>query len=211
MIGRTDYHNVSGTRCATDFVELPSILMEHFISSPSVLTLFANHHSTGRGLPLSIIDDLLAERQRFSALETSSQIMMAALDQQYHTSAVLSSSFDSTAMLRQAHQDFHVIPHAEGTSWQTQFGHLFGYGATYYSYLFDRAIAARIFGRKFAEDPLSRESGEEFKRGVLTWGGGKEPWEMVCQIVQSEEVARGGRRGMEEVGRWGIEDSPRGK
>lgn len=211
MIGRTDYHNVSGTRCATDFVELPSILMEHFISSPSVLSLFANHHSTGRTIPLSIMDDLLAERQRFSALETSSQIMMAALDQQYHTSAVTSPSFDSTLMLQQAHNDFHVIPHAEGTSWQTQFGHLFGYGATYYSYLFDRAIAARIFGRKFAEDPLSRESGEELKRGLLKWGGGKEPWEMVGEVVQSEEVARGGRGAMEAVGRWGIEDSPRGK
>lgn len=211
MIGRTDYHNVSGTRCATDFVELPSILMEHFVSSPSVLALFAHHPTTGRGLPSSIIDDMLAERQRLSALETSSQIMMAALDQQYHTSRVLDDSFDSTAMLRQAHQEFHVIPHAEGTSWQTQFGHLFGYGATYYSYLFDRAIAARIFGSKFAEDPLSRERGEELKKGVLRWGGGKEPWEMIGEVVGSEEVMRGGRGAMEEVGKWGIEDSPRGK
>ncbi|GAA5895653.1 hypothetical protein JCM5296_003770 [Sporobolomyces johnsonii] len=213
MIGRTEYHNVAGTRCATDFVEFPSILMEHFISSPSVLSLFAKHHKTGHALPGSVFEQLLAERSRFSALETSSQIAMAALDQVYHSSAVpsSSSSFDSTALLAATHNRFHVIPHASGTAWQTQFGHLFGYGATYYSYLFDRAIAARVFGSKFAEDPLSRERGDELKRSVLRWGGGREPWEMIGELVGSDVVARGGKEGMEEVGKWGIEDAARGK
>lgn len=211
MIGRTDYHNVSGTRCATDFVELPSILMEHFISSPSVLSLFAKHPSTGRTLPSSIIDTLLADRQRLSALETSSQITMAALDQQYHTSRVLdSTTFDSTAVLHHTHEQFHVIAHATGTTWQTQFGHLFGYGATYYSYLFDRAIAARIFGTKFAANPLDRRAGDEFKKRVLVWGGGKEPWDMIADMVGVDEVAKGGQQAMRIVGEWGIEDTPRG-
>ncbi|KAK4053636.1 Mitochondrial intermediate peptidase [Microbotryomycetes sp. JL221] len=211
MIGRTDYHNVSGTRCATDFVELPSILMEHFVSSPSVLALFARHPSTGRVLPTSILDDLLTDRQRLSALETSSQIMMAALDQQYHSASVLEPTFDSTEILSNAHDQFNVIPHAQGTSWQTQFGHLFGYGATYYSYLFDRAIAAKLFATKFVDDPLSRERGQELKDSVLKWGGGKEPWEMVGEVLKNDDVAKGGKEAMREVGRWGIVDSPRGR
>ncbi|GAA5903097.1 metalloendopeptidase [Sporobolomyces salmoneus] len=213
MIGRTEYHNVAGTRCATDFVEFPSILMEHFISSPSVLSLFAKHHRTGHTLPSSIFDQLVAERSRFSALETSSQIMMAALDQAYH-SPILSnsdSSFDSTRVLSQIQSRYHVIPHADSTCWQTQFGHLFGYGATYYSYLFDRAIAARVFTTKFAQDPLNRERGEELKKKVLRFGGGREPWELIGELVGDERVARGGKEAMEEVGKWGIEDAARGE
>ena len=31
MIGRTELHNLSGTRCATDFVEIPSVLMDHLV------------------------------------------------------------------------------------------------------------------------------------------------------------------------------------
>ncbi|GAA6019551.1 hypothetical protein JCM10207_003740 [Rhodosporidiobolus poonsookiae] len=217
MIGRNDYHNVAGTRCATDFVEFPSILMEHFVASPSVIALCASHYNTRHPLPPAVFDALLAERNRFSALETSSQIMMAAVDQVYHSSSVAdaassgsSSSFDSTALLAAAQGQYHVIPYAPGTAWQTQFGHLFGYGATYYSYLFDRAIAARVFAAKFAADPLSREGGEELKRKVLRWGGGRDPWEMIGELVGSEEVARGGTGAMEEVGRWGIEGNASG-
>ncbi|BGP11318.1 Mitochondrial intermediate peptidase [Rhodotorula toruloides] len=209
MIGRNEYHNVAGTRCATDFVEFPSVLMEHFVSSPAVIALSAKHYNTGHPLPTEIFETLLKERSRFSALETSSQIMMAALDQSYHSSAVADSAtsgltFDSTAALAEVQDRYHVIPYADGSTWQTQFGHLFGYGATYYSYLFDRAIAAHVFSVKFAENPLSRERGEELKQGVLRWGGGKDPWEMIGGLVGSEKVAKGGRAAMEEVGKWGI-------
>ncbi|GAA5905145.1 hypothetical protein JCM6882_000392 [Rhodosporidiobolus microsporus] len=224
MIGRTEYHNVAGTRCATDFVEFPSILMEHFVASPSVIALSAKHHKTGHPLPPEIFSALLAERSRFSALETSSQVMMAALDQAYHSSSVAdaaaasssssffssapsSSGFDSTALLAATQKQYHVIPYAKGTAWQTQFGHLFGYGATYYSYLFDRAIAAQVYASKFAQQPLSRDSGEELKKRVLRWGGGRDPWEMIGELVGNDEVARGGTRAMEEVGRWGIESA----
>ncbi|GAA5855110.1 hypothetical protein JCM9279_001955 [Rhodotorula babjevae] len=212
MIGRSEYHNVAGTRCATDFVEFPSVLMEHFVSSPDVIALSARHYSTGHALPQSVFASLLKERSRFSALETSSQIMMAALDQAYHSSSVADAavdagSLDSTALLAQTQARYHVVPYAAGTAWQTQFGHLFGYGATYYSYLFDRAIAAHVFAEKFSADPLSRERGEELKQGVLRWGGGRDPWEMIGELVGDDVVARGGQGAMEAVGKWGIEGS----
>ncbi|SCZ94769.1 BZ3500_MvSof-1268-A1-R1_Chr12-1g03646 [Microbotryum saponariae] len=212
MIGRTSYHNVSGTRCATDFVEFPSILMEHFITSPSVLDLFAHHPASGRPIPRSILNQMLVDRSTFSALETTSQIMMAALDQRYH-SGIVKAGFSSRDELATVMKRYHVLPPPSDAQadWHLTFGHLFGYGATYYSYLFDRAIAAKVFGQKFAEDPLNRENGEELKKSVLRWGGGKEPWEMIGELVGEEEVMRGGKRGMVEVGRWGIEEAKQGK
>ena len=200
MIGRTEYQNVAGTRCATDFVELPSILMEHFLNSSAVLSLFdkedsltprqvGNHHSD----PCHSID-------------TYTQILLAAVDQVYHSPAVLNSSFDSTAELAKLHDTRGLIPHVPGTSFQTQFGHLFGYGATYYSYLFDRAIASRVWRNVFSSDPLSRETGEKYKREVLQFGGGKDPWAMVSALLDAPELARGDAEAMREVGRWKIED-----
>ena len=200
MIGRTEFQNVSGTRCATDFVELPSILMEHFLNSPNVLSLFdisgkqpvrqtGNHHED----PCKSID-------------THTQILLAALSQIYHSPAALSEKFDSTAALAQLNKTRGLIPYVPGTSWQTQFGHLFGYGATYYSYLFDRAIASRVWRKLFAHDPLNRETGEKYKNEILRYGGGKDPWKMVSALLDAPEMAGGDAEAMAEVGRWKIED-----
>lgn len=209
MIGRTEYHNVSGTRCATDFVELPSILMEHFVSSPSVLSLFATHHATGEPLPLPLLQSHLAIQRSLSALETHGQIVMALLDQKYHSLTHAEAlNLDSTALYSQLQEEVGVIPPVPGTAWQTQFGHLYGYGATYYSYLFDRAIAGKIWSTLFNHTPegsLSREGGEVFKEKVLKWGGGRDPWGMVGDVVggsEGERISRGDEKAMDMVGGW---------
>lgn len=202
MIGRTEYSNVAGTRCATDFVELPSILMEHFLTSPDVLSLFLPDGSR------PLIDGKKASSHSpFQVIEAHSHILLASLDQHYHSEIALSRSFDSTRELERIQNTEGVLPYVAGTSWQTSFGHLFSYGASYYSYLFDRAIASRVWARVFRESPLDRERGERFKNEVLRYGGGKNPWHMASALLNEPILMEGGPEAMNEVGRWGVEDS----
>lgn len=202
MIGRTEYHNVSGTRCATDFVELPSILMEHFLSSPEVIGLVARHHATDAPLPYHHLTSYLQSARSLDPLDVHNQILLASLDQLYHSPAALEAQFDSTKSLEALQAQIGLMPAMPGVTWQTNFSHLFGYGATYYSYLFDRVIAARIWKKLFTQDPLSREHGEVFKTGVLAHGGGRDPWELLAKVLQDEEIADGAEntRAMQAVG-----------
>lgn len=205
MIGRTEYHNVSGTRCATDFVELPSILMEHFVSSPDVVELVARHHATDAPLPYQHLRAHLSMTRSLDSLDTHNQILLATLDQEYHSQAANGSEhtpFDSTATLRRLQSQLGLIKGADDVHWQVNFSHLFGYGATYYSYLFDRVIASRLWSHLFKRAPLDRQAGETFKTGVLAHGGGRDPWSMLADVLQDEDLIEGGgsSRAMEVVG-----------
>ncbi|KAG8848101.1 Mitochondrial intermediate peptidase [Tulasnella sp. 330] len=204
MIARTEYQNVSGTRCSTDFVELPSTLMEKFLVSPAVLGLFPSTPSAP--IPsYAHLQSYLARSNSLPALETHTHILMAILDQTYHSHLVSSPSFSSTSELHKLETRLGLFPPIPGTAWQTNFTHLDGYGATYYTYLFCRAIARKVWKTLFEGDPLSRVEGERYKREVLRYGGGRDPWEMVAKLLEAPEVVAGDNKAMEIVGKWGVE------
>lgn len=229
-LGRTALQTISGTRCATDFAELPSVLMEHFAAAPEVLSLFARHWETDAPIPESVIRSIAAKRydhdSTCGAIDNEIQILLALLDQECHRPLDGSSPVDSTEIYNRVfytHGSMYSSPNMDGmrTSWQGFFGHLYGYGASYYSYLFDRAIASKIWKDVFqkGEASLDREAGERLKNEVLQWGGGRDGWKCVAGVLgesnpsnKDGKLAEGGAEAMREVGQWGLrrEEPPKG-
>ncbi|EWC46832.1 hypothetical protein DRE_03844 [Drechslerella stenobrocha 248] len=209
ILGRTAYHEVAGTRCATDFAELPSILMEHFAHSPAVLALFARHHATDAPLPQELLRRRMLASTHLEHSETYQQALLALLDQELHAGPPMEIA-SSTRVYAQLEAEHALLApgYVPGTAWQGFFTHLFGYGGLYYSYLLDKAIADRVWTAVFANDPLSRDAGERYREEVLRWGGARDPWRCVGSLLAredlAEEAAVAGR--MEEVGRWGIKE-----
>ncbi|ODA82894.1 hypothetical protein RJ55_01403 [Drechmeria coniospora] len=211
ILARTSFQNVSGTRCATDFAELPSTLMEHFAADPTVLSLFARHWKTDRPLPFDLVRERIKVSKRFGGIDTEHQILLAIVDQAYHAPDVASPSFDSTRTFHEIQRAFaHGPRDPPETCWQGFFGHLNSYGSTYYSYLFDRVLAERVWrvvfdaGRDGAA--ISRENGERLKENLLKWGGGRDPWLCLSDTLQDERLAPGDEESMALVGSWGIKD-----
>jgi mitochondrial intermediate peptidase len=213
ILGRTDFQNVSGTRCATDLAELPSILMEHFASDPTVLSLFARHYETDEPLPYEMVAEKLAMDKKFDAIDIDNQIILSLLDQECHSTAALDPSFDTTKLYLGLQAKYSRQPtDPPGTSWQGFFGHLFGYGATYYSYLFDRVLARRVWQIVFMsgreEGSISRDRGERLKEKLLKWGGARDPWLCLSTLLEDERLLKGSggaENGMKLVGQWGLE------
>ncbi|XP_030632958.1 mitochondrial intermediate peptidase [Chanos chanos] len=183
MLGRTRYQHVTGTRCATDFAEVPSILMEYFAMDYRVVNQFARHYQTGQPLPQSMVARLCESKKVCGAADTQLQVFYAALDQMYHGRPQNRSTSD---VLKEAQQTFYGLPYIPNTAWQLRFSHLIGYGAKYYSYLLSRAVASMVWKQCFHKDPLNRETGERYRREMLAHGGGKEPLLMVEGMLQKQ-------------------------
>ncbi|GAB1310910.1 Mitochondrial intermediate peptidase [Madurella fahalii] len=208
ILARTSFQNVSGTRCATDLAELPSTLMEYFAADPSVLALFARHYRTDEPLPYELVAHKIRQARRFEASDTENQIILAMLDQALHSTKAGSTSFDSTEIFHSIQQKFSSSPpDPPDTRWQGFFGHLSGYGSTYYSYLFDRVLAQRVWDVVFSSGQkgaaLERKNGERLKENLLKWGGGREPWRCLSDVLKDERLADGGEEAMALVGSWG--------
>ncbi|TLD19347.1 mitochondrial intermediate peptidase [Venturia nashicola] len=220
ILGRTSLQNVSGTRCATDFAELPSVLMESFAFSPKVLDLWARHWEAGdeenegvfadrEKLPHALLKERLVIDKTMAGAETEAQIVLSMLDQAYHSHSGGEGNVNSTKIYHDIYQRYSSIPEPPGTAWQGFFGHLYGYGATYYAYLFDRAIAAKVWKEVFqeGEKAVDRKMGERYKEEVLKWGGGREGWKCVAGVLRHPALADGGEEAMKEVGRWGVRNA----
>jgi len=137
------YPTLAGTNVARDYVEFPSQLLEHWLSTPEVLERFALHHETGRPIP----PDLVARIERAATFNegfrTVEFLASALVDMRLHlagatpidTRAFERDTLAALGMPREIVMR-HRIPH---------FAHVFGddgYSAGYYSYLWADVITA---------------------------------------------------------------------
>ncbi|EPS34039.1 Mitochondrial intermediate peptidase [Penicillium oxalicum] len=223
ILGQTPLQSISGTRCSTDFAELPSVLMESFATAPEVLALYARHWQTDEPLSESMMRSMDQDRQAhgsiYGAVENEAQILMALVDQAYHSIPCdqAAKGIDTTEIYHRVFNQYSSLPEPDEirprTSWQGFFGHLYGYGATYYSYIFDRAIANKIWQDVFlsGQAAVDRSAGERYKNEVLRWGGGRTGWECVAGVLGENNpsnadgrLVEGRDEAMREVGRWGL-------
>lgn len=192
MFARTEYQHITGTRCSTDFAEVPSVLMEYFASDPRVLRTFAKHFQTQEPMPDEMLQRLCVSKHLFAASETQLQVFYSALDQAYHNNmngnqiSVAGQLNSTTNILKEIQKDYYSLPYVENTAWQLRFSHLVGYGAKYYSYLISRAIASWIWHELFDENPLCRQQGERFRRECLAYGGGVPSRQLVGNFLKRD-------------------------
>ncbi|MEX2423487.1 MAG: M3 family metallopeptidase [Acidimicrobiia bacterium] len=161
------YVRFSGTSVERDFVEAPSQIMQHWTWNTEVLSTFARHHETGEAIPVELVDQLVAARQLNVALDKLRQMTYGMLDQELHGP---DPDKDVDAILRRT-WEVTLFPFHEGTFYPASFGHLFGYDAGYYGYLWSEVYGDDMFSRFENEGMLAPEVGTAYRREILEPGG----------------------------------------
>jgi intermediate peptidase len=190
LLSRTEFQHLSGTRAQLDFVETPSHLFEYFTWDYRVVKEFALHHKTKEPIPEEMMINLKKSKHMFAAMDTQTQCLYSLLDLKVFGSQPLECDPPTTTETLKVLQGQHtLIPHTPNTYWHTRFGHLIGYGAGYYSYLYARVFASNIWNACFHEDPLSREAGKKIFQEMLIHGGAKDPQVMLRDLLGEEPSA----------------------
>ena len=165
------YPSFAGTHVERDFVEAPSQMLEHWCWSPEVLRSFARHHRSGEVLPAELVERMVAARNVSSGIATLRQIYFSRLDLAYHEGGAQEGAPKDTDALAEELHAITGFAFPQGTHFQASFGHLFGYDAGYYSYLWSRVYGDDMFTR-FEQAGLDEPSvGRDYRRLILERGG----------------------------------------
>mmetsp|Transcript_8584 Transcript_8584/g.25806 ORF Transcript_8584/g.25806 Transcript_8584/m.25806 type:complete len:415 (-) Transcript_8584:44-1288(-) len=171
VLSRTRFHHLSGTRGELDAVEIPSHLFEHFARDHRVLCRFAKD-IRGQSITPEDVEKMQASKQRFAGMELQYQIMLSALDIEYHTRE---DDADWASLYTDLQRKYTGLETFDNHAGHTTFGHIVTYGAGYYSYLYARVLAAEVWRKLFQNNPWSRESGQILRDELLAYGGSRNP------------------------------------
>jgi thimet oligopeptidase len=78
---------------------------------------------------------------------------------------------------------YQPFPFVEGTHFQTAFGHLNGYSAVYYTYMWSKVIAMDLFSKFDAAHMLAPGAASAYRAKVLAPGGSKPAAELVSDFL----------------------------
>ena len=173
------YPSLAGTNVVRDFVEFPSQLNEHWLSTPEVLSRFAVHYQTGKPIPPALVAKIKKASSFNQGFATVEYLASALVDMKLHLAADQSldvAEFERCTLRALGMPAQMVMRHRT-----PQFAHIFSsdsYSAGYYSYLWAEVLAHDAF-EAFVEagGPYDAAVAKRLHDDIMAVGNGVDPVE----------------------------------
>lgn len=174
MLSRVHYRSLGST--PSDFVELPSQIMENWALEPEVLKVYARHWQTGEVIPVALVEKIKKAERFNQGFRTVEYLAASFLDMEWHTLAGAMAP-EAATLERIALARMGLPPQIVSRYRSTYFQHIFsgGYSAGYYSYIWAEVLDAdafQAFKEKGLFDPATARS---FRVNILEKGHSEDP------------------------------------
>jgi thimet oligopeptidase len=153
MLARSRFAAQGAFTVPQDFVEAPSQMLENWVWDKAVLDTFAaDYRDPTKKIPAEAIASLVAARQATEGYAERRQLSIGLLDLSLHTlSADDAWQADIVKIVNDTSARVTIAPPPD-TFWAAYIGHLAGYDAGYYGYLWAKVMAIDM-ASKFKESP----------------------------------------------------------
>ncbi len=174
-----NYPTLAGTSVKRDFVEFPSQLNEHWLSTPEVLNRFALHHRTGKPIPAELVAKIQKAKNFNQGFSTVEYLAAAIYDMKIHLAATPDQKIDAVAFEKQTMTEIGCPSEIVMRHRPTQFGHIFssdGYSAGYYVYIWADTLTDDTFEAfEEAGGPYDKSVAKRYHDTVLSVGNSVPP------------------------------------
>ena len=175
--GRHNWVGLAGTRTEQDFVEAPSQMLEEWTWDVATLQSFARHYQTNEPIPAELVKQMKRASEFGKALNVRRQMVYAKLSLSIYDRKP--SEVNTDAMIKALTEQYQPYPFVENTHWQSSFGHLDGYSAVYYTYMWSLVIAKDLFSQFDKSNLMAPGVARRYRDAVLSPGGSKPATKLV--------------------------------
>ncbi|MFA6527548.1 MAG: M3 family metallopeptidase [Candidatus Babeliales bacterium] len=173
VLGATESAGASGCSVKRDFVEAPSQMFEEWMFDPAVLRSISCHYQTHTPLPDELIKKIIALKKFDSGSSVVRQCVFSLLSLDIFGQG---GCPNIQHLMHKLHTTYlPMIMYDETNHIASSFGHLAGYGAAYYSYMWSKVYALDLFytvKERGFNDPTV---GKALVDCILSRGGGVDP------------------------------------
>ncbi len=190
LLTNVKYKSLGAMSVYWDFVELPSQILENWLSEPDVLNLFGAHYETGEKIPEEYIEKLNKSKKFMGGTHSLRQLHLCKIDMAWHD--VESQTGDVEAFEKDLLDEYTVIPKVEGSVVSNAFSHIFsgGYSAGYYSYKWAELLEADAYS-KFKHDGIfNTDTANSFRENILSKGNTDHPMNLYKKFMGREPIIK---------------------
>jgi len=179
--GHRRWVGTSGIRTERDFVEAPSQMLEEWMRDPKVLQSFTKNYKTGEPVPTDMVMKMRRAQDFAKGLGVRRQMVYADLSLSIYDKDPAQVNVD--AISKELVDKYQKYPFVDGTHFYTSFGHLNGYSAAYYTYMWSLVIAKDMFGAFDHQNLLDPAVPTRYRKTILEMGGSKPAADMVADFL----------------------------
>ncbi len=152
-----------------DFVEAPSQMLEEWLWDPPTLATFARHYQTGEPISADLVRRMKEANDFGKGLNVRRQMAYARISLALHDRPT--AGLDADSLVRAVEAEYLPFPPMTDTHFQASFGHLTGYSAIYYTYMWSLVIAKDLFSAFDRTRLLEPGVARRYRDVVLAPGG----------------------------------------